>query len=141
MKPHRLRLINLALPGFLLLALTEARAQVRLTELLVVNDTGLRDQTGVPQPWIEIWNPSQAGPVNLANYRFVHGASTWLFPAVQIMVDEYIVVFVSGLDRKEATAPLHTNFMLSGSGGSLILQNSSGTTVSRFDYPALPPNT
>lgn len=126
--------------GCLLVSLTKLSAQVRLTEILATNSGGLKDQAGVPRPWIELWNPSQAGPVNLANYRLVHGASTWLFPAVHIMADERMIIFASGMDLKEVTAPLHTNFVLSESGGTLTLQNSSGSTISRFDYPALLPD-
>ncbi|HEX2749485.1 MAG TPA: lamin tail domain-containing protein, partial [Verrucomicrobiales bacterium] len=130
--PH---LLILTLTGCLFFSLTKGHAQVRLTELLAVNTNGLKDETGAVQPWIEIWNPSQSGPVNLTNYRLVHGAVTWIFPAVHVMADERLVVFASGLDRRESTAPLHTSFTLAAGGGSLILQNSSGTIISRFNYP------
>ncbi|MES2707598.1 MAG: CotH kinase family protein [Verrucomicrobiota bacterium] len=137
MKPPRLPLLPAA---WLLAGLTPAGAQVRLTELLAVNSGGLRDQAGAPQPWIEVWNAGQVSPVSLANYRLIHGGVTWLFPSVRIMPDERMVVFASGQDKKEVISPLHTGFRLAAEGGTLVLQNASGSMISTLPYPALPPD-
>lgn len=117
----------------------ESFAQARLTELQSLNVNNLRDQDGALQPWIELWNPSPGTVLSVANYRLVHDGINWVFPSVRIMPDERIVVFASGQDKREATAPLHTNFTLNPAGGTLELRHSNGSVLSVFNYPALSP--
>jgi hypothetical protein len=120
-------------------------AQLRLTEILPANTgaSGFLDDDGTAQGWIELWNSDPANVYSLAGYRLSNGTTSWSFPAIQIMPDERIVIWASGKNRVNVQAPLHTNFTLSASGGTVSLLNggstpTDGTVISRFlAYPAL----
>jgi hypothetical protein len=128
----------------LLLSLTCALAQdVRITEFLPVNTTGLQDEDGTPQGWIEVWNPNAAAKVPLTNWALIHEGTTWTFPAgFEIPPGEFVVVFASGKDRKVITQQLHTNFTLKAAGGGpLQLRRADTSIASTFaTYPALAAN-
>ncbi len=120
-----------------------ARAQdVRITEFQAINTTGITDEDGTPQPWIEIWNPSTTAGVSLSSWTLSNGTSTWTFPSVEIMPDERMIVWASAKNRTVTTAPLHTNFTLPTAGGTLTLARFGGGIASRFvAYPAQTANT
>src|SRR5215207_2736334 len=132
-------LLALVLPSF--------AQDVRITEFLPVNTTGLQDQDATYQPWIELWNPgttvvtfTQSGA---NNWRLVHNGSTWNFPnGFQIPPGEHVVVFASGKNRLAMASPLHTNFTLKPEGGvPLQLLRADNSIASTFStYPALAPN-
>jgi len=113
-------------------------AQLRLTEILVVNQAGLADDDGTPQPWVEIWNTSSTTRVAMNNYKLSDGTTTWTFPPADIMPDEQMIVWLSGKNRRVSTAPLHTNFTPNPAGGTIQLFNAAATPVllSQLDYPA-----
>ena len=128
----------------LLFIASSALAQdVRISEFLPVNTAGLKDEDATFQPWIEVWNKDTAVKATLTNWKLVHGAAQWTFPAtMEIPPGAYLVVFADSKNRSVMTAPLHTNFTLNAAGGGpLSLVNSLGTTVSTFaTYPALAAN-
>lgn len=115
-----------------------AAAQLRLTEIQVVNTSGAADEDGTPQPWVEIWNTNQNSRVAMNNYKLSDGTTTWAFPPADIMPDEHMIVWLSGKNRRVSTAPLHTNFTPDPAGGAITLFNAASTPVllSRFNYPA-----
>jgi hypothetical protein len=116
---------------------------VRITEFMPVNTTGLLDQDGTPQPWIEIWNPNPSSKVVLTNWRLSHAGTQWTFPTdFEIPPDEYVVVFASGKNRVDPTAPLHTSFTLNSNGGATLqlLRNDSSVASTFANYPAVPAN-
>ena len=118
-----------------------SRAAFIISEILPVNTTGLKDEDGTFQPWIEIWNTDPTNKFSLTNYRLVHGATIWLLPDIEILPDERLVIFASGKNRQTSTSRLHTNFTLSATGGALSFQQPSGTVESSFPaYPALAAN-
>ncbi len=130
---------------FLLVSISCACAQVdvRISEFLPVNTTGLKDEDATVQPWIELWNASTTTKAMLTSWKLVHGASQWTFPStMEIPPGEYLVVFADSKNRTVLTAPLHTNFTLDAAGGGpLSLVNNVGTTVSTFTtYPPLAAN-
>lgn len=150
--PHRVSLLFRAPRGVLwflavlaaALFLPQASAQVRLSEFLAVNETGLTDEDGERHGWIEIWNASPTAKASLNNYKLGNAATlaastqTWTFPNVEIMPDERMIVWASGKDRKVLTAPLHTNFTLPAGGGTLALFNASAQNAISVlaDFPA-----
>ena len=121
----------------------------RLTEFQAINTTGIVDEDGTPQPWIEIWNQNQISVLTLSGYKLSSTppgpgvATVWTIPPIQLMPDERIIIWASGKNRSVVTAPLHTSFVLPAAAGSTIsLLNASNTTVSSLaDYPAQPANT
>ena len=116
---------------------------VRITEFLPVNTTGLKDEDLSFQPWIEVWNTSTTAKVILTGWKLVHGASQWTFPSgMEIAPNDFLVVFADSKNRLVMTAPLHTNFTLSAAGGgALSLIRADTSVASTFaTYPALAAN-
>jgi hypothetical protein len=100
---------------------------VVLNELCAANLTGLQDEDGDAQDWIEIFNAG-ATRAALEGWSLTDDADhpgKWVFPNVSIEPGRFLVVFASGKDRREPTggAPLHTNFKLADDGEYLALLN------------------
>ena len=130
----------LALLLILFATLASAHAQdPRITEFMPSNVTGIRDEDGTVQDWIEIWNPSAISRVAMANWRLTNGVTTFVFPAFDLPPDERVIIWASGKNRRLSTAPLHTDFTLDAAGGTLTLLRPSPneTPVSTFTYPTV----
>lgn len=123
----------------------EFAGNIVINEFLAANvsATGLRDENGELQDWIELYNRG-ATVVNLQGWSLSNDEDIndeWTFPAVSISPGQYLVVFASGKDRKPTGgAPLHTNFKLGASGQYLALFNANQPreVATRFqpNYPA-----
>ncbi len=118
---------------------------VRISELLAGTSgtTGLSDEDGERQDWIELENLGTA-EVNLAGWSLTDDPDDpgkWVFPSVRLAPGGFLVVFASGKDRRPATGAgrLHTNFKLGMAGEYLALfgPGSPRTFASGFDpsYP------
>lgn len=125
-------LLVVALPGPLC-------AGFRVSEILAVNDGGLRDADQDTPGWIELFNDSEA-PASLAGWHLTdttNNPAKWTFPATEVPARGYLLVFASAKDRAVAGAELHTNFRLSASGGYLALAAPGGSPVIHaLTYPA-----
>ncbi|MFM1943857.1 MAG: hypothetical protein RI897_2839, partial [Verrucomicrobiota bacterium] len=100
-------------------------SSVQISEFLASNSTGLTDEEGEPQDWIELWNQNISS-INLTGWALSDdpkNPAQWTFPNVSIPGGGRLVVFASGKDRKPTTrgSNLHTNFKLSRSGEPLAL--------------------
>ncbi len=102
----------------------QAANSVIVSELVTANATGLQDEEGDPEDWIELYN-SGSLPVNLSGWALsdsLENPRKWLFPDTEIAAGAYMVVFASGKDRRDPQgANLHTNFRLSRGGERVIL--------------------
>ena len=118
---------------------------VRIGELLAgtAGATGLADEDGTLQDWIELENRGTA-EANLAGWSLTDDPNEpgkWLLPSVRLAPGGFLVVFASGKDRRpaEGAGRLHTNFKLGTAGEYLALfgPGSPRTMVSGFDpsYP------
>lgn len=100
-------------------------ANLVLTEVMAANVSGLVDETGEVQDWIELRNQGGTA-VDLAGWSLSDDPTVpglWVFPAVTLAPGEHLVVFASGLDRR-APGPgqrFHTNFRLADDGEFLGL--------------------
>ncbi len=140
---------GLALAGLLFafgLAMTTSGAEVftsaYISELLVDNRGGLKDEAGLRDPWIELGNAGR-NPVNLAGWFLTDtptNLTKWRFPSVGLLPDKFIVVFASGQDRVKDPAHLHASFQPRREGGYLALVNSATNIVNELQYPALSPD-
>ena len=108
------------------------------------NTRALFDEDGESSDWIEVRN---VGPtmVNLAGWALTDKAANpgpWLFPATNLNVDAYLVIFASGKNRRTPGAPLHTDFKLSSNGEYLALVEPDRSTVATefAPYPGQVPN-
>ncbi|MFN0125542.1 MAG: lamin tail domain-containing protein, partial [Verrucomicrobiales bacterium] len=110
--------------------------RVRLNEFLASNDTGLRDENGSREDWIELHNPLDTS-VNLLGWRLTddpEDPARWVFPNRTLAPGAYLVVFASGKNRAAAEGNLHTNFRLDGSRGDfLALVRPDGVVADSLD--------
>lgn len=96
-----------------------------INEFMAENVSGLKDENGDAEDWIEIYNQGQAA-VNLDGWSLSNDPeqpSQWFFPAINLPAKGYLVVFASGKDRRPTTpgGKLHTNFKLNATGEYLGL--------------------
>ncbi|HOZ50071.1 MAG TPA: CotH kinase family protein [Candidatus Hydrogenedentes bacterium] len=115
---------------------------VLLNELMAANTSGLEDEDGDDEDWIELYNPMDVA-VSLAGWRLTDDPNVpekWVFPEVTLAAKSYLIVFASDKDRRPTGGgELHTNFKFSGDGEYLALFNASGrkSSVDAFS-PAFP---
>lgn len=108
-----------------LLSPTLARPDVVISEIMAENVSGLADEDGDREDWIELYNRS-TNAVNLAGWSLTDDPQwprQWVFPSTNLPARSYLVVFASGKDRTVAGTglPLHTNFKLAIDGEYLGL--------------------
>ncbi len=112
-----------------------------LSEFLARNDSGITDDDGSLQDWIEIANETTFH-LDLANYALTDEAAVltkWTFPARILPPGERLLVFASGKDRRDPGLPLHANFSLNAAGEYLALVRPDGSTLVRAFAPTFPP--
>lgn len=112
-----------------------------ISEFLASSTRGLVDEDGDYSDWVELHNTGSAA-VNLDNWFLTDDATRltqWRFPATNMPPGGYLVLFASSKNRKQAGAPLHTNFKLSTSGEYLALVRPDGITVESAYAPTVPP--
>ena len=127
------------------LALTEPSgdSDVIITEIVASNNSALADENGEFYDYIELYNRSSEA-VNLTGWNLSDDATQarkWSFPEVSIAPGEYLVVYASGLDRKDDPAHLHTNFSLSSEGEQVALSNAQGRMMDKVEYDLLKSDT
>ena len=130
-------LVVLFLCGFCCLP-ARALDDLIITEFMADNADTLDDEDGDSPDWIEIFNAG-TNLVNLNGWSLTDSQSNpgWRFPATNLPVNGFIVVFASGKDRRIPGRPLHTDFRLSEEGDYLALLKPNGTVQSAYS-PAYP---
>jgi hypothetical protein len=100
---------------------------IEIHEFLASNATGLSDEAGERDDWIEIKNHG-AVPIDLGGYHLTDDpqhTTKWRFPGGTVVpADGTILVWA---DDQISQGPLHANFRLSASGEVLGLYDPSGT--------------
>ena len=122
-------------------ALNEPRSDspVIVTELMSTNSATLADENGQYYDYIELYNRSGEA-VNLSGWYLSDDsarARKWRFPDVTLQAGEYLVVFASGLDRKDDPAHLHTSFSLSSEGEEVVLSDVNGREMDSVQFDLL----
>src|SRR5262249_34815130 len=87
---------------------------VRINEFLADNQTGIRDEDGTYQDWIELYNGSTIA-VNLEGCFLTDSKlklDNWRFPTVFMAPNTYLLVWASNKNRTNDPAALHTSFRL-----------------------------
>ena len=130
---------SLLIAGLLLGTHASSGAQVRISEFLAENASGLTDADGATSDWLELENVSAAS-VNLDGWFLTDDPADldkWRIPAVNLASGARMVVFCSLKNRATPGTELHTDFSLSSSGEFLALTKPDGVTVaSQFaPYP------
>ena len=122
-------------------ALNEPRSDspVIVTELMSTNSATLADENGQYYDYIELYNRSGEA-VNLSGWYLSDDsarARKWRFPDVTLQAGEYLVVFASGLDRKDDPVHLHTSFSLSSEGEEVVLSDVNGREMDSVQFDLL----
>ena len=116
-------------------------AAVVVNEFLASNDSGVQDETGAFEDWLEIYNPEDAA-VDLTGYHLSDDPGEplkWAFPAgASIPAGGFLLVWC---DDDEDDGPLHTSFKLSADGESVGIYTTREGTVVVVDERAFGPQT
>ena len=108
-----------------------------INEVLPGNVTGLLDNNGQRDPWVEIYNAGTNG-VTLTNLFLSDNYTNllnWPFPTKQPSARrKCMVLFCDGQPGQSTPAELHTSFRLAGGAGSLALTRLSNGQTQVLDY-------
>ncbi len=117
---------------FLLSGRTFHAQAVILNEYMASNRSALADEDGDFPDWVELKNTGPA-EVDLEGYWLSDDPTNplkWSFPAVALAPGEYLLLFLSGKDRRDPEGPrLHANFRLRAQGETLVLSTPDGRIV------------
>jgi hypothetical protein len=109
-----------------------------VNEVLPVNTSINQDEWGEYDPWIEIYNAS-ALPIDLGGMYLTDDylmPAKWAIPAGTVLGGQSWLLFWA--DSEPGEGSLHTNFALSGLGGSVGLYTADATLIDYLNYDALP---
>ena len=126
--------------GLLFLLLPTARAELLVSEVMPGTEHGYLDENGVSNDWIELYN---AGRSELQLERFSltddpESLTKWQLPEARLQPGQFLVVFASGKDRRNASFP-HANFKLKSGGEYLALVLIEEQKIIQEFAPSLPP--
>ncbi len=114
--------------------------QIRINEVMASNGSTAADEDGDFEDWVELHNFGSE-PVNLEGWGLSDDYDRpfrWVFPARVIGPDEYLLIWASGKDRTDPSAPLHTNYSISSAGEEVILTHPNGTRVDELPPTVIP---
>ncbi len=120
--------------------LNHAHAQIAINEVMPVNNVTIADDDGDYESWLELYNHSD-DPVELDGYGLSNTAEepwAWVFPEVTIQPGEYMLIWLSGKDRRQPGEVLHANFSPETEPGTLLLSSLHGTQVDEVELPDIP---
>ncbi len=110
---------------------------VWLNEVQPNNVTGLQDNFGDRDPWVELYN-SGTNSVDLSTYYLSDNYTNllrWPFPgSTTITQGQYRLVWLDNEPGEASGANLHASFRASSTNGSVILTKVSGSVTSIVDY-------
>ncbi|MEK7832024.1 MAG: CotH kinase family protein, partial [Acidobacteriota bacterium] len=117
------------------LAAQAQASDVRLNEVVAVNNGVYKDSAGDADPWIEVHNLGP-GPVTLNNFYLTDDQANptkWQLPAKTLADGEYLILWLDGETNEGDT---HASFRTVAAGGKLFLY-SGQTALDNVTYPAL----
>ncbi|MGC8830599.1 MAG: lamin tail domain-containing protein [Verrucomicrobiia bacterium] len=110
---------------------------VWLNELQAENITGIVDNYGQRDPWIEIYN-SGTNAVDISGWALTDDyddLSKWIFPSeTTIPAGGFLIVWADGEPQQTQGANLHANFRLTASNGMVILSMPINGKLKPLDY-------
>jgi hypothetical protein len=110
-----------------------------INEILASNQSGLQDEDGQEEDWIEIYNRGST-TVDLTGWSLSDDPTlpgVWAFGSQVLGPGQYLVVFASGKDRRQASGGkrFHTNFQLAGGGEFLGLYTADSPRLLASGFP------
>ncbi len=109
-----------------------------INEFMAKNSSSIEDKDGDYSDWIEIYNPTDS-EINLNNYSITDNEKKlrkWIFPAVTIQPNGYLILFASDKDEF-SNGELHTNFKISTDGEKLILLDNEENIIDSIEAISL----
>jgi len=115
-----------------------APGDIVINEFLAGNLSGLLDEDGQRQDWIEIYNRG-TNAVNLLGWSLTDNPDVpglWTLPSKILSPGQHLVVFASGKDRRAPAGAnkFHTNFRLDLFGEYLALFNAESPRVAVSEF-------
>jgi hypothetical protein len=115
-----------------------------LNEVQTANTTGIADNNGEREPWIELYNSGDSA-VDLTGYflatNYTNNLTQWAFPAgTTVPAKSFRILWADGQSAQSSGANIHTSFRLENNGGALALVrrvNSQPQITDYLNYPAL----
>jgi len=107
-----------------------------ISELLADNHDGLADSDGQASDWVEIFNPGP-GTVDLEGWGLSDDADDpfrWVFPSLQAVPGELLLVFASGRQLVVPAGELHASFALDAAGEILLLTRPDGSLADQMSF-------
>ena len=142
MDPSKTHLATGALSVFLAIAgvLASSGAPI-ISEILADNESGLRDEDGEWEDWLELYNPDP-DPYDVGGHFLTDNPDNptkWRIPDNTILQPRgFLVIFASGKDRAITGQQLHTSFGLDNSGEYLALVSPDGVAIIDDFTPTYP---
>jgi hypothetical protein len=115
-------------------------AQVVINEYMPLNNATIVDEDGDHEPWLELYNRSD-DPYQLQWYGLSDNPQDpwkWIFPEVTVPPGEFLLIWLSGKDRKLAESQLHAGFSPESNGGAIYLTSVQGVLVDTARAPLMP---
>jgi len=113
---------------------------LKVNEFVAQNTTGIVDEFGQHEDWVEIWNAGPS-PVSLLGLRLTDNLSNpdkFVFPDTTLPSHEFILVFC---DNDPEQGPLHADFRLAASGEQVGLFASDVAGFAVIDTVTFGPQT
>jgi hypothetical protein len=109
-----------------------------LNEAQPQNVSGILDNQGEREPWLELYNAG-TGPIDLTGYYLANNYSNltqWAFPAgATLQPGQFKVVFADGEAGETTASEWHANFRLTAGSGALALAwTPPGGKIEVLDY-------
>ena len=105
-------------------------SQLKINELLAINNTINMDEANEFDDWVELYNPSDQA-LNLSGLYLtddLENLTQWQFTdtAIVISAGGHLLIWC---DENQEQGSLHTNFKLNSTGETLVLTDMDGTTI------------
>lgn len=111
---------------------------VAINELLAANATGLTDEAGEFEDWVELFNGDRDA-VDVSGWTLTDGPDLdvpWPIPDGTVLeAGDYLVITCDGTPDQ---GPLHADFKLSRNGETLVLARPDASVVDEVAYPVQP---
>jgi hypothetical protein len=104
-------------------------ADVCINEVVRSGRLKLKDEDGDKADWVELFNSTKQS-IDLTGMYLSdkeHDLAKWQFPYVSIGAGDFLIIFLSGKDKRNPAKNLHANFKLSEE--PLLLVDEDGKTV------------
>jgi hypothetical protein len=135
---HFTRIIILTL--FLFLIAKVQAQNIRINEVMSSNSETISDEDETYADWIELYN-ADSRSINLQDFGLSDNQDNpfkWVFPSIEILPGQYLLIWASGKDRKPETGNLHTNFRIAQEGEDLLLTRNDGVVIDELSAIYIP---